>query len=104
MAVDSEHLIRLFKPTAAISFIVGLWLAYLFSIALYRLRFHPLARFPGPKLAALSKWYEFYYEVVLKGQFVFNIDVMHEKYGTFVSQYDLHILTSKRPNCSNHAR
>lgn len=49
--------------------------------------FHPLAHFPGPKLAALSKWYEFYYDVVLKGQFTFQIQDLHKKYGTATECY-----------------
>jgi hypothetical protein len=57
------------------------WLLYLIGLAIYRLYLSPLAKFPGPKLAALSKWYEFYYEVVLKGQFTFRIQEMHKKYG-----------------------
>ena len=54
---------------------------YLAGLAIYRLYFHPLARFPGPKLAALSQWYEFYYDVVLKGRYIFKIKELHEKYG-----------------------
>ena len=54
---------------------------YIIALASYRLYFSPLAKFPGPKLAALSKWYEAYYEIVLKGQFTFHIDELHERYG-----------------------
>jgi len=56
-------------------------LTYLVGIALYRLYFSPLAKFPGPKLAALSKWYEAYFEIVRNGQFTFQIDKLHEQYG-----------------------
>jgi hypothetical protein len=58
-----------------------LWVAYLISLAIYRLYLSPLAKFPGPKLAALSKYYEFYYEVVKRGQFTFHIQELHKKYG-----------------------
>ena len=54
---------------------------YTIFLGLYRLYLHPLSRFPGPKLAALSKWYEFYYEVVQKGQFTFCIQDLHRRYG-----------------------
>jgi hypothetical protein len=49
---------------------------------IYRLYLSPIAKFPGPKLAALTLWYEFYYNIVLNGQYVFEIKKMHEKYGT----------------------
>jgi hypothetical protein len=62
-----------------------LWIVFLVSLAIYRLYFHPLAKFPGPKLAALTKWYEFYYEAILRGQFTFRIQEMHKKYGTNLS-------------------
>jgi ornithine cyclodeaminase/alanine dehydrogenase-like protein (mu-crystallin family) len=35
--------------------------------------FGPLAKFPGPKLAAATLWYEFYYDVILKGRYSFKI-------------------------------
>jgi hypothetical protein len=62
--------------------VVVLLLSYLVSVAIYRLYLHPLAGFPGPKLAALTKWYEFYYEAILRGQFTFHIQEMHKKYGS----------------------
>lgn len=56
-------------------------LIYFPSIAIHRLFFHPLARFPGPKLAAVSRWYEAYYDVICDGQYTFKIAELHKKYG-----------------------
>ncbi|KAK4206663.1 putative cytochrome P450, putative EED11494.1 cytochrome P450 [Rhypophila decipiens] len=54
---------------------------YLVSTWTYNLFFHPLAGFPGPKLAAASRWYEFYYDVIKRGQYVYKIEEMHKSYG-----------------------
>ena len=54
---------------------------YTLYIASYRLFLSPLAGTPGPVLAALTSWYEFYYDVILPGQYVFKIKEMHEQYG-----------------------
>lgn len=55
---------------------------YFVGLAIYRLYHHPLAQFPGPKLAALSYWYEFYFDGVLQGKYVFEVERMHQKYGS----------------------
>jgi hypothetical protein len=57
-------------------------LAYLTFKWIYRLFFHPLAGFPGPKLAAMSHLYEGYYDIIHKGQYIFKIEKMHAQYGT----------------------
>lgn len=51
----------------------------------YSVYFGPLAKFPGPKLAAATLWYEFYYDVILKGRYTFKIKELHGKYGMFSS-------------------
>ena len=61
---------------------VAVWLAYVIFGVIYRLYFHPLSGFPGPKAAALTRWYEFYHDVIKPGQFIWKIESLHEKYGT----------------------
>ena len=50
-------------------------------LVLYRLYLSPLARIPGPKFAAASGWYEFYYDCMLPGKFFLEIERMHQSYG-----------------------
>ncbi|OTA88365.1 hypothetical protein M434DRAFT_80333, partial [Hypoxylon sp. CO27-5] len=52
-------------------------------LSFYRLFLHPLARFPGPKLAAVSRWYEAYCDVVQNGQYTFKIAELHKRYGRY---------------------
>ena len=58
-----------------------LFILYIFALYVYRMYFDQLSHIPGPKLAAASLWYEFYYDVVKRGQYTFEIAKMHEKYG-----------------------
>ncbi|KAJ5238402.1 hypothetical protein N7468_003021 [Penicillium chermesinum] len=59
---------------------------------IYRLWFHPLSKFPGPKLAAATSVYEFYYSVIQDGMFPWKIKEMHEIYGPVVriTPHELH--------------
>ncbi|EMC97785.1 hypothetical protein BAUCODRAFT_31780 [Baudoinia panamericana UAMH 10762] len=45
---------------------------------------HPLAKVPGPKYAAITKYYQFYYDVVLRGRFPWELKRLHEQYGPVV--------------------
>ncbi|MBE3045723.1 hypothetical protein IMZ48_24890 [Candidatus Bathyarchaeota archaeon] len=62
--------------------LVGLWGAYRVTRAIYNISpFHPLSRFPGPKIAAVSYLYEAYYDWILVGRYGHVIKRMHDDYG-----------------------
>ncbi|XRM48691.1 hypothetical protein ABZX51_011606 [Aspergillus tubingensis] len=52
--------------------------------SVYRLCFHPLRKIPGPKLAAITYAYDFYYNVIKGGKFVWEIERMHKIYGPII--------------------
>jgi hypothetical protein len=62
-------------------FLTLLSIFYFLLVALYNLYFHPLCSFPGPRLAALSRWYEFYHDVYEDGTMPVTIEKLHERYG-----------------------
>ncbi|RLL96210.1 hypothetical protein CFD26_104014 [Aspergillus turcosus] len=68
---------------------------YPVALTIYRLYLHPLRSFPGPRLAACTFWYEFYYDVILGGQYTFKIRRLHEQYGPIVriNPQELHVYT-----------
>lgn len=61
--------------------IVAAILFYAVYGIIWRLYFSPIAKFPGPKLAAISMLYEIYHEIILGGQYTFKIRKLHEEYG-----------------------
>lgn len=65
---------------------LGLNTIYVLGLIFHRLFISPLSKFPGPKLAAITSWYELYYDVAKQGQFLWEIERMHDKYGTSLRQ------------------
>lgn len=72
---------------------------YQVAKVIYRLFFHPLASFPGPKLAAATYWYETYLDIFKApgGQFIYEIDRLHSIYGPVVrcSPEEIHVRDSE---------
>lgn len=64
--------------------LVLLWGLYIIYSSICRLYLSPIGRFPGPKLAALTQWYELYYDLIKGGKYVWKIGELHEKYGIFL--------------------
>lgn len=50
-------------------------------LAIYRLFFHPLCRYPGPILAALTDWYGAYYNIVRGGGLIAEYERLHKLHG-----------------------
>lgn len=61
-------------------------LFYFACLVVYRLVFSPIARFPGPSLAAATSWYEFYFDFFCNGTYIFEIEKMHQRYGLWLHQ------------------
>ncbi|KAL0632831.1 hypothetical protein Q9L58_008259 [Maublancomyces gigas] len=58
---------------------------YTVYLCIYRLYFHPLSSVPGPKLAAVTRFYEAYYNVLWHdGQYLFKTERLHAIYGPIV--------------------
>ncbi|KAK2766809.1 hypothetical protein FQN54_006123 [Arachnomyces sp. PD_36] len=81
------------------AFVAGLvaWIAYLVTGGIYRLYFHPLANFPGPKIAALTGWYECYHDLFRHGMLIWKLQELHDQYGPIIriNPYELHIRDSE---------
>lgn len=77
------------KPSAVL-YLVGVWVGYQVLLALYNISpFHPLYRFPGPKIAAVSYLYEAWYDWILVGRYGRKIKEMHDRYGNIEPLFPL---------------
>jgi hypothetical protein len=86
----------------------GVIVLYGLVLVIYRLFLHPLSRFPGPKITAATKWYEAYFDLVKQpgGQFMYEIDHMHEVYGKseLLTLGVRRVNTTDRTHSTHHSR
>jgi hypothetical protein len=61
--------------------LAALWFLWFGATVIYRLFLSPIANIPGPKLAALTGWYETYFDCIKQGRFWVEIEQMHKNYG-----------------------
>ncbi|KAF7588956.1 hypothetical protein BBP40_004997 [Aspergillus hancockii] len=75
-------------------------MVFVLATAVYRIYFHPLRDFPGPKLVALTSLYEFYFTLIKDGQFVWEIGRLRDEYGSIVriTPNELHIIDASYYN------
>ena len=78
---DLKHMLNVHVYISSVLFI-ALSLLY---VIIQRLYFHPLSKFPGPKIASITRWYEFYHDVIRDGTYVKHYPVLHAKYSELVA-------------------
>ncbi|KAF2094506.1 cytochrome P450 [Rhizodiscina lignyota] len=82
------HLLALPAAAAALAFI------YCIFIAVYRLFFHPLAKYPGPVVAKVTAWRDVYH--AYRGDKHLDFHQLHQKYGPVV-RYGPNTLSFNHP-------
>ena len=75
MAALLQYFLKLLPP-ALTALIV-----YTLTLYIYRIYFSPISHIPGPKLAAATRWYEFYFDAIKVGQFYLEVERLHRVYG-----------------------
>ncbi|KAM0801931.1 cytochrome P450 [Usnea florida] len=90
MALESSnHVVQPFGG------LICIYICYSFFLVAQRLFFHPLRKFPGPRLAAITGWYETYHEAVLGGTFVKQYGRWHKQFGPIVRIAPNHLHVSE---------
>ncbi|KAI0970956.1 cytochrome P450 [Xylaria arbuscula] len=75
-------------------------LLYALILTVHRVYLSPLASIPGPFLAKVTHWYEFYYNVVHTGKYYEKIRELHEQYGPVVrvTPEEVHVMEASAYN------
>lgn len=67
-------------PTSIVAAVAAL-IAYVGGYILYQLFLNPLSEIPGPRLAAISRGYEMYYDLIKNATFPWKLIELHATYG-----------------------
>jgi hypothetical protein len=97
-----EDLYALFNVQVLSTLVMG-FIAYRIGLVIYRLYFHPLAHFPGPKFAAATTLYRAYWQVWQDGEHVAQFTRLHEQYGKSIFprySFSSKVLMKIRTGCS----
>lgn len=81
-----SSLIHGLNPTQTLLLAVGLAVLSYGGLVVYRLTLHPLARVPGPIIAAATGVYEGYFQLAKDGggRYWIEVEKMHQKYGWYI--------------------
>mgnify|MGYP003624109669 CR=1 FL=1 len=71
------------SPFHAVVYFISATIIYFVTKTIYRLYFHPLASFPGPKFAAATSLYNAYHDILGMG-LVKDLPEWHAKYGPII--------------------
>nr|OQO29273.1 hypothetical protein B0A51_07518 [Rachicladosporium sp. CCFEE 5018] len=78
--------------TSILLILLSLFLTFYTYILLSRLYLSPISHIPGPRLAAATFWYEFYYDIWPNShQYIWKIRDLHTKYGPVVRINPIHV-------------
>lgn len=79
-AIEEVHLRSIaLEPLECLSVVAVVWIL---GFVVTRLYLHPLSKFPGPRIAAVTRWYEFYHDVLRDGTYVKYYPKLHKKLGS----------------------
>ena len=81
-----------FSPSLAqlALYAVAAWVLWTAAWAVYNLYFHPLAKFPGPRLAAATEWWQVWLEVVTEQSLSLKLWELHAIYGVYTTHAQSH--------------
>ena len=71
--------------------LVVIWLVWVVVTGIYNLTLHPLAVYPGPKLAAFTIWWKVYVELVDEANLCEKLFQLHRQYGMKLSGAAEHV-------------
>ncbi|MCJ1332571.1 hypothetical protein MMC10_009264 [Thelotrema lepadinum] len=90
------HLVSVHIPTLALPLFFLLFLTLLWH-CIYTLYLGPLKSVPGPKIAALTRLYEFYHNAIRCDKYGVQIESLHDQYGPIVriNPNEVHVRDAK---------